>query len=325
MAGPAVSVTVGGSEPGMDKRKFDTIDVVLGDGMRMSRRTVMGILQNLGFREVIDIHSVEDLRKHFSDTPVDLLVCDLDLSEGSSSELFHEIRHGSIGSDPFIPILSYTWEPRKDLVEAVIKAGADTLLTMPMSVAKMENGLNAVIERRRPFVVTTDYIGPDRRSGQEREEEEEEIPVITVPNALRRKATGQPDEVSAEECLRHVQEQKVERHAYQVGYLTKIIRDHFSGQTPDAAITAHIERLRFVAGDLSRRIGATRFHHQAELCQSMVQVAENLAANPGAVIDRDLRLLDHLATAIELAVKTDDEATLEAASEISSAIRQSRG
>ncbi|HJP22200.1 MAG TPA: hypothetical protein QF861_11635, partial [Alphaproteobacteria bacterium] len=69
----------------MDKRKFDTIDVVLGDGMRMSRRTVMGILQNLGFREVIDIHNVEDLRKHFSDTPVDLLVCDLDLSEGSSS------------------------------------------------------------------------------------------------------------------------------------------------------------------------------------------------------------------------------------------------
>ena len=325
MAGPAVSVTVGGSEPGMDKRKFDTIDVVLGDGMRMSRRTVMGILQNLGFREVIDIHNVEDLRKHFSDTPVDLLVCDLDLSEGSSSDLFHEIRHGSIGSDPFIPILAYTWEPRKELVEAVIKAGADTLLTMPMSVAKMENGLNAVIERRHPFVVTTDYIGPDRRTGEEREEEEEEIPVIAVPNALRRKATGQPDEVPVEECLRRVQEQKVERHAYQVGYLTNIIREHFSGQTPDKAITAHIERLGFVAADLRQRIGDTRFRHQADLCQTIVGVAENLAANPGGVVDRDLQLLDHLATAIELAVNTDDDATLEAAGEISSAIRQAQG
>ncbi len=309
----------------MDKRKFDTIDVVLGDAMRMSRRTVMGILQNLGFREVHDFKSVEELRKRFSESEVDLLVCALDLPEGSASDLFHEIRHGSVGDDPFIPILSYTWEPRKELVEAVIKAGADTLLTMPMSVAKMANGLNAVIERRRPFVVTTDYIGPDRRDGKQREEEKEEIPVFTVPNALRRKATGQPDEVPAEECLRLVQEQKVERHAFQVSYLTKIIRDHFSGQTPDEAIAAHIERLRYVAGDLRQRIGETRFRHQGDLCQSMVQVAENLAANPGGVIDRDLKLLDHLSKAIELAVKTDDDETLKAAGEISSAIQEARG
>jgi hypothetical protein len=43
------------------------------------------------------------------------------------------------------------------------------------------------------------------------------------------------------------------------------------------------------------------------------------------VVDRDLQLLDHLATAIELAVNTDDDATLEAAGEISSAIRQAQG
>ena len=309
----------------MSKSKFDNIEVVLGDAMPMSRRTVTGILQNLGFRGVSYFKSVEELRQHFAETEVDLLVCDLDLPEGSSVELFHEIRHGSAGSDPFVPILAYTWEPRQELVEAVIKAGADMLLTMPMSVSKMGAGLNAVIERRRPFVVTTAYIGPDRRTGEEREEEEEEIPVIAVPNALRRKATGQPDEVPVEECLRRVQEQKVERHAYQVGYLTNIIREHFSGQTPDKAITAHIERLGFVAADLRQRIGDTRFRHQADLCQTIVGVAENLAANPGGVVDRDLQLLDHLATAIELAVNTDDDATLEAAGEISSAIRQAQG
>jgi DNA-binding response OmpR family regulator len=309
----------------MNKARFDTIEVVLGDAMPMSRRTVTGILRNLGFRGVTYFKSVEELRQHFAVTEVDLLVYDLDLPEGSSVELFHEIRHGSAGSDPFVPILSYTWEPRQELVGAVIKAGADMLLTMPMSVSKMGDGLNAVIERRRPFVVTTDYIGPDRRTGEEREEEEKEIPVIAVPNALRRKATGQPDEVPLEECLRQVQEQKVERHVYQVGYLTNIIRDHFSGQTPDKAITAHIDRLGFVAADLRQRIGATRFRHQADLCQTIVGVAEKLAANPGGVIDRDLQLLDHLATAIELAVNTDDDATLEAAGEISSAIRQAQG
>ena len=309
----------------MNKGKFDTINAVLGNGVRMSQSTVTGILQNLGFRGVTDFTNVEDLRSHFSETEVDLLVCDLDLSEGSSCDFFHDIRHGSCGSDPFVPILAYTWEPRKDLVEGVIKAGADTLLTMPMSVSKMGDGLNAVIERRRPFVVTTDYVGPDRRSAQKREEEKQEIPRIAVPNALRRKATGQPDEVPAEECLRHIQEQKVERHAFQIGYLTKLIRDHFSGEVPDKSIAAHIERLHFVAGDLRQRIGETRFSHQAELCQAIVQVSENLATSNGGAVDRHLRLLDHLSTAIEVAVKSDDEATMEAASEISSAIRKVGG
>ena len=56
--------------------------------------------------------------------------------------------------------------------------------------------INYLAGNRKPFVVTSEYIGPDRRSGRKLKEGEEadpsdDVPRIEVPNTLGAKASGE--------------------------------------------------------------------------------------------------------------------------------------
>jgi DNA-binding response OmpR family regulator len=44
-----------------------------------------------------------------------------------------------------------------------INAGVDEFLVKPVRAVDVANRVNAIIERRRPFVKSGGYFGPDRR------------------------------------------------------------------------------------------------------------------------------------------------------------------
>ena len=167
--------------------------------------------------------------------------------------------------------------------------------------------------------LTIDYLGPNRRGDEEPRPEGQQVPLIPVPNALRRKATGIPDAIPFDKCLTLVSEQKAERHAFQIGYLAKGIHDHFMGLKAVDDIRAHLDKLKCLAQDLLLRISATRYAHQEGLCRTLVKVSKDLATatEPG---ERDLDLLGEVAKALQLAIHSDDTSTIEAARDISKAV-----
>lgn len=73
-----------------------------------------------------------------------------------------EIRSGRLGSNPFaglIAVLSSADEPR---VRRTIDAGVDSVLLLPFSKDAAVLRF-AALRKARPFVVSGDYVGPDRR------------------------------------------------------------------------------------------------------------------------------------------------------------------
>jgi DNA-binding NarL/FixJ family response regulator len=302
----------------MTKHRFDEIRVVVADAMAQSRKSFRGILDDLGFREIELFHNVPALQAYLELSSTDLVICDMELDQGEVADLIFKTRHGAVGDNPFLSILGTTWRPTPEVVQRTVNCGADGLLSMPISRQTVADAIETVVDRRKPFVVTTDYIGPDRRSGPR--EEGPEVPVIKVPNSLRQKATGEAEEVSTEKCIEIVKEQKVERHASQIGWLAKRIAEHYGGVAEDPKIDDHVEKLRFVADDLKDRISDTKYAHQGELCGSLLQVADNLANSESVGREKNIALLTQLSLAVQVALRTDDVSTVEAALDISRAV-----
>ena len=149
-------------------------------------------------------------------------------------------------------------------------------MTLPTSRGKIRKAIDAIIEARKPFVVTSEYVGPDRRN--DTRDEADRIPRIPVPNSLRHKATGDDGGLDPREVMTSVQEQRIERYVNKVVVTAQMISNVASitaGQGPAAKIELRqrLAELHGAANDLHHRIVDTRFRHQTELCKSLVESA----------------------------------------------------
>ena len=95
------------------------------------------------------------------------------------------LRQGVAGYNPFIVIVVTAWENSNGTVKRVIDSGADDLLLRPFSPAILGQRLRTHIERRKGFVVTSEYVGPDRRKDTSRASN---VTVFEPPNSLKMKA-----------------------------------------------------------------------------------------------------------------------------------------
>lgn len=94
------------------------------------------------------------------------------------------LRGGFLGRDPFLPLLVAVEHPTGDDLRDLAGGGIDAVLLKPLTPAAILERLNFLTDHRLGFVVTADYIGPDRRRGQ-RAAATTGFPSLTeVPNSL---------------------------------------------------------------------------------------------------------------------------------------------
>ena len=126
----------------------------------------------------------------------------------------------------------------------------------------MKSAIETLIENRRPFVVTSDYIGPDRRTSP-RETETSPVEKIRVPNKLRHTATGDDGGINAAAIQNAVQEQRIERYVNKVLVTTEKIST--ISEENKSKLPGLLVQLSEVTELLDRRITSSRFNHQGFL------------------------------------------------------------
>ena len=170
--------------------------------------------------------------------------------------------------------------------------------------------LGILIKERKRFVVTSDYVGPDRRKEAKRKSD---FPMLEVPNSLKVKATGQKEEMDAfqraiDEAIADVNLRKLERHAAQIAFFVdKIVPDLERGVV-DEAVQQFLKRLLYVAEDSRRRMVGTKYDHVSELCQSLIKVTTDIQAAGGSPESKDVKLLNPLSQAIQAGFGTGTDA-----------------
>ncbi len=310
----------------MSSLHFENVDILIIDPDRAVRSSVRNILIDNGFRNVTIGSGMADIEMKLRINMPDLLISDINLPDGNLNSFVYSLRHHNLGTNPFVSVIATAWSPTTEEVRGIVQAGADDMITKPMSANQILQRIKAQINARKPFVVTSAYIGPDRRKPGPDHDRGMQITPINVPNTLRTKAMGTKDidvemvQSQIDACIKQVNLEKLDRHAHQISWLVERIAPALELGTADEDTQKLINRLLYVVEDVSRRMVGTEFEHVSTLCKSLHEVTLRIIAAEGNVSSKDIELLLPLAQSIQRGFNRDDTEAARAAKEISDTV-----
>jgi DNA-binding response OmpR family regulator len=157
------------------------------DPIRGNMLTTRGILHGMGLRRIDGITSFNSLERRIKDLEISVVFLEASDDIAKMCRLVRSIRMGETKANPFLPIIATLWSGNSQSVAELMNVGCDDVLLRPFSVIKVKERIQAIIDNRKKFVVTSDYVGPDRGApaiGHINVESFE------VPNPLREMAIG---------------------------------------------------------------------------------------------------------------------------------------
>ncbi len=309
---------------------WEDFDILLVDAEVQLRQGLRNILMQEGYRGVKDVSTVSGARENIRKSPPDLLVVDSRMPDGDSISMIEHIRFKRLGSNPFITIIVMVWSPNREMVDRITKCGVDDLLVKPIAPTKLMERINYLAGTRKPFVVTSEYIGPDRRSGRKLKEGEEadpadDVPRIEVPNTLGAKAAGESvDFVELQEifasAMYEINDQRLKRHSYRIAAIVDKIVPAYEKKNVTLAEQKEVVRLSDISREVSERIEDSDFEQVTDLCETLEAVTSSIRCDPKNPDMRDVDLLKAISDAIVVSFNLE-KASAEFAAEVSQMVR----
>lgn len=281
----------------MPRLCYETADTLIYDPVAAHRNGTRSVLYSLGFRNIETCTTVEALNEAIRRAPPDLALCEAQGAADELCDMIQILRQGTGGhANPFLVIIVTAWEKTNTLVQRVLNSGADDLLLRPFSTALLRKRIDTHVERRKQFVITTDYVGPDRRSDPGRVNTTE---LFQPPNSLRMKAAEglnvHEANVRLHKELRTAKEtlniEKLRRDAYQICVLWRLLQD---AEEPDGE--ADLAKLRDLTAAVGKRCRSTEFEEATQWCDSVRAAVEGL--HFGVDRNASMHLLGHAALSL---------------------------
>ncbi|MBT3239001.1 MAG: response regulator [Rhodospirillaceae bacterium] len=279
------------------------VKVVIAEPKQSLRRKLADDVRALGCRNIITTGNLRDVQEAFYDGGVDILIGESELPEGSLCELIHDVRHGVTGDNPFTLAIALVAKPDTEIVRNAVNSGADDIIIKPVNPDDLHQRLLALSRVRKPFVVTSEYIGPDRRSNGRKDGVQ--IPHIKAPNPLHLRGGGMQGEINFNNAIarttKQVNEHKVERHAYSIQWLMDRIIAVNEGEMDVNELDMHnqFERLNTISADISSRLDGTGYNHAAEMCLTLEKMTAILIKTPDMADAEEIDLLGKLTNVIK--------------------------
>jgi two-component system phosphate regulon response regulator PhoB len=253
------------------------------------RQGIRLALNNVGIRDIVEATTFLAAHQACTEGDHDFLVLNQEIEANDSTFMVRELRTGALGRDPFIltvMLLSSREEPK---VRSAIDCGPDDLLLIPFAPDQLMNRLKVLVERRKPFVVTHDYIGPDRRAAPR--------PGATtatqfqVPNPVRARGTNLPrdryDRLK-QDTIVAIGIERIKRLAatmdWECNALTVSARE--GKMTPESTYRSLL-KLEQVATELSARV-AKQLGHATESIDGLTDLCRKLKISPANIVFSDI-------------------------------------
>ncbi len=284
----------------MTDLRFKSASALLYDSEPSMRQNTRSALLNFGFGAVVacsDPHEFMELTKNGE---FDLILAEMASPGASIHHIIRDIRSHTIGPDPFVNVILFLWNTAPDVVGEVINAGADDLITRPMSRTQMLTRLQRLVGARKPFIVTADYFGPDRRKvlrGMT------SVPTMIVPNSLQAKVENRPELAATPEAVRWavkaMKERKISIYTEQLVRLSSavILLSGSSDSYGDRQDVVDVMQQRNKA--LVGFVEGTEHSHVVSLCQALDDLLKSIAKAKSPLKDKDRELLSQIPYAIQ--------------------------
>lgn len=199
------------------------------------RREVRRALKAKGFGEVVEFDTLKALQSATDVLSPDVMIADAGAHVAELAKYVKEIRQGLTNIDPYFAMILMSWQTDMSAIATLAKAGVDDILVKPISVGLIVERVLHLIENRKKFAITSDYIGPDRRSAKRSEGDDS---LVDVPNPLALKANGvyDPSEYfeAVSQAKRTIKHKKVESACERIYMLANVIQPSLSILDSDA-------------------------------------------------------------------------------------------
>jgi CheY-like chemotaxis protein len=257
-------------------------------------------LFHLGCRDIAFTREIGVLGQRLGESYCDLLIIQADLEDVRKvARLISAVRHGDLGRNPFMPMVAVTNTATVDQVRALVDAGVDDVLPYPWSDSYVDTRLENLIHNRKPFVVTSDYVGPDRRQ-KPREGTRHPIESLPVPNSLRAKAL---DRVSNEKLEEQIQTMAVRVSQDKLLRLSELVvrlcgemaAMEKARQYSPALAGASLNKLADATRSIIRRAADTPYAKRCANCNTLHRTVNVMQQAVKAEMEPELHLLEGLA------------------------------
>ncbi|MDR3528601.1 MAG: hypothetical protein P4L57_15125 [Rhizomicrobium sp.] len=295
----------------MARLNYETADTLIYDPVGAHRNATRAVLYTLGFRNIEVCGTLEDLGRIIKRVPPDLVLCEAQGADAELCAMIQTLRQGGNGhANPFLVIIVTAWEKSRPLVTRVLNSGADDLVLRPFSTNLLKSRIDTHAERRKHFVITHDYVGPDRRNDPNRASD---VQLFQPPNSLKMKAK---DGLNLTEVASRLQAElrvakdtltieKLRRDSFQICILWRLLQE-----PEDLSTDANLSKLTLLAQSVAKRCREIELETALQWCDSIIAAAEGLhfgvdrnasmhilgqgAINLNQIIHPDLSKSDHL-------------------------------
>ena len=269
--------------------------------------SIRTVFQNAGFKDIQVIRDeIDSAAKIIRNGGCDLLLMEDVFEEQSTVPFIRSIRQGEIGENIFLPIILMISENDASLIRSSINSGPDDVVIKPLSVSTISTRIVGLLKRNIQYVVTRDYIGPNRRPKERTDPEKDGL--IDIPNIIKAKAEGH--HAVEEQIRRKINEANTKINAVRISIQGDQIHQLISDAIKDPAdFNGCIEEVRTVATEFSRRLRNTGLAHVSDLCRMLNVVTRRLQ---GFDDKRNVELLVLLGQAIGLSFREDMDSRVQA-------------
>ena len=306
-----------------DLSNIEDVRITLCEPNSELRMSLKMAFQGIGIRDLDDGASLRGVENVLELGEVDLLIWDTSCAGGDVCKFTHNIRHHRLGKNPFLPIITMVTDATPVNIRKVMESGPDDLVVKPISTGFLFNRIMSMVERKRLFVVTSDYIGPERRKKNRLPQVSPQV--MEVPNPLRDRATGVEDtsglQKAIDNAIANLNDRKMSQHAIRIADQVELIVPIFKKGGGGERVLAHLDRLQYASEDLAHRVNGTPYEFIGELTMAMVDLVGRIKAKHLEPDSKDVDLLPELSSAIKAAFD-EGEGAAKLAQRISQSIRQ---
>jgi DNA-binding NarL/FixJ family response regulator len=286
-----------------DLQSMEKVVAFIGDPDEQSRRELRQILGHAGVKQISTHGNLTNLANMLAQVPPDLLVLSDDL-DPKVFDFIRDLRHNKIGTNPFLVIITLVGSDHIEAVKRAMQVGADDIIIKPAKEEQLLQRLKRVMMNRSAFVVTSDYLGPDRRA----KNRPSNIRRINVLNTMLEKAAGRevdPGNIqdAVDGSMSEVLQARLDSHGLRLGFVCNLILEAYRAGNVTPDIQAKLQVLVDVLKDAAKTAERIEEHQLAVLCGSLSGDVAAIAARYTAPTARDLDLIQKLSKAVVSAVK----------------------
>ncbi|CAA7624589.1 Response regulator (modular protein) [Magnetospirillum sp. LM-5] len=174
--------------PAKLKLDYSKITALICEPSSTIRSGIRFTLNEIGISNIEESNNFIAIDESCRNGGFQIIVMDAMVGGNDSAYFIRQIRSIQTNCDPFVLTVLLLSSRDEAAVRSAMSSGTDSVLLIPFSSGQLRDQIIGHAERRKPFIVTQDYIGPERQN--ENRPGCASAPQIIVPNPVEALGRG---------------------------------------------------------------------------------------------------------------------------------------